>query len=397
MEGITNAWKGTDQRPDVGLADGAASGLHVDLGEFCPYCDQPIPNDRAQEIQRLFNEQVELKARAESAAEIAKAKTEAAAQQTAARNEGIKIGEAAGPERIQSLVATNESLQAATTEKLAEVERQKNEALADKEALEANMDQRAQEIREAMEKEKTDALNAKETQHFEERLKLKAKVDDLQRRLDQKTPGELGDDAEVDLFEDLKAAFPDDHITRVPKGTPGADIHHVVKHNSKECGKIIYDSKNRKDWKDVYATKLRDDQIAAKGEHAILSTSKFPAGVHQLAEREGVIIANPARVLMLAEIFRRQIIQNFSLRIAGKERDAKKTELYTYITSELFHQELDSLDDCASKLEGIDADEEQAQGAVRKKRGLVIKSLKKIKGGICAEIERIIGTAEDLD
>src|SRR3989442_15334599 len=88
-----------------------------------------------------------------------------------------------------------------------------------------------------------------------------------------------------------KGEYPDDQITRVPKGTAGADIIHVVKHNGKECGKIIYDSKNRKGWRDDYVTKLREDQIAAKAEHAILSACKFPAGAHQLEVREGVIIA----------------------------------------------------------------------------------------------------------
>ena len=101
------------------------------------------------------------------------------AQQTAARSEGIKIAEAAAQERIQSLVATNEALQVTTTEKVAEAEQQKNAALSQVEHLKANLEgtvaQRAQEIREAMEKDKTETVNAVKSQHFQETLKLKAR------------------------------------------------------------------------------------------------------------------------------------------------------------------------------------------------------------------------------
>jgi hypothetical protein len=412
--------------PQPALRSVPGDHLHVD-GEVCPYCEQPIPNDRAQEIQERFKakehaqaealkrhmneqlarerQQIEANAKAavekvqtESAAAIEQVRAESVAQQTAARNEGIKIAEAAAGERIQSLVAANETLQATTAEKLAEAERQKNEAVGQAENLKANMEnavnQRAQEIREAMEKDKTDTVNAVKAEHFQETLKLNEMVQNLQRRLDQKNAEQLGEGAEVDLFESLKAEYPDDHVTRVPKGTAGADIIHVVKHNGKECGKIVYDSKNRKAWRDDYITKLREDQIAAKAEHAILSACKFPAGAHQLEVREGVIIANPARVLMMVEILRSHIVRTSSLRIAGKERDGKTAALYSYITSERFWQHLKSIDSSADKMLDIDAGEKKAHEAVWEKRGRLIKAAQRSYGNVRADIERIIGTAD---
>ena len=296
------------------------------------------------------------------------------------------------------MVAANENLQATTAEKLAEAERQKNEAVSQAEALKANMEnavnQRAQEIRDAMEKDKTDTVNTIKAEHFQETLKLTEMVQNLQRRLDQKNAEELGEGAEIDLFECLKGEYPDDHITRVPKGTAGADIIHIVKHNGKECGKIVYDSKNRKAWRDDYVTKLRDDQIAAKAQHAVLSTCKFPAGAHQLEVREGVVIANPARVLIVAEILRDHIIQTASLRVAGKERDGKTAALYSYITSERFWQHLKSFDSSMDKVLEIDAGEKKTHEAVWEKRGRLIRSAQKSYGNVRADIERIIGTAE---
>lgn len=415
--------------PQNALRSVPGDHLHV-AGEVCPYCDQPIPNDRAQEIQEKFKadtraqsealkrlmteqltrdrQQIEATAKAavkkaqnDSIAAIEKIKAEGEAQRTAARAEGMKAAEAAAQERINSLTAANAAMQVANAEKLAEAERQKNEAVTQAEVLKAGMDnavnQRAQEIREALEKDKTDTVNAVKSEHFKETQKLNDLVQNLQRRLDQKTAEELGEGAEVDLFEGLKAEYPDDLITRVPKGAAGADIIHIVRHNGKECGKIVYDSKNRKAWRDDYVTKLREDQIAAKAEHAILSTCKFPAGAQQLEVRESVIIANPARVLMLAELLRDHIIRTSSLRIAGKERDSKTVALYGYITSERFRQHLASMDSCMDKVLEIDAKEKKDHDNVWNKRGGLIRSAQKSYGNLRADIERIIGTAETDD
>jgi hypothetical protein len=245
------------------------------------------------------------RSQSESAAAIEKVKVESIAQQTAARSAGIKFAEAAAQD------------------KFAEAERQKKEALERAENFETNLEAAIDQVREAKDTE----MNAIKAQHFKETQKLTGIVEGLQRRLEQKNAQELGEGAEVDLFKALKAEFPEDLIARVPKGAAGADIIHVVKHNGKECGKIVYDSKNRKRWEYEYATKLLDDQIAEKAEHAILSTLKFPAGAQQVAVHAGVIIANPARVVTLAWILRREIIQTSSLRIVGNERDGKTAAL----------------------------------------------------------------------
>jgi len=84
--------------------------------------------------------------------------------------------------------------------------------------------------------------------------------------------------------------------------------------------------KNRGNWKSEYATKLRKDQIAEKAEFAILSTNKFVKDQRELCTFEDVILASPARVLVPAGIFRRQIVINHGLRIRAVERDKKSAE-----------------------------------------------------------------------
>jgi hypothetical protein len=294
-----------------------------------------------------------------------------------------KAAEAATQERIQSLLADKEALQAEKNEAL-------NRAENSKANWEVTVSQRAQQIRVEEEKKKIDEVNALKAEHFQEMLKVNEKVQALRRSLEQKNAQELDEGAEVDLFEALKAAFPNDRFTRVPKDVAGADIHHVVMYNGKACGITVYDSKNR----NGYATKLRADQIAAKAEHAILSTWKFPAGTQQVTEREGVIVANPVRVITLAGLLRRHLIQTSSLRIVGKDPDGKKkTALHALITSEPFWQKLRSIENIADKMPGFDANERKAHEKMWKPRPLINLLLKSC-ADICADIESIIGTAE---
>lgn len=121
---------------------------------------------------------------------------------------------------------------------------------------------------------------------------------------------------------------------------------------------------------------------------------KFPAECRQLEVREGVILANPARVLVLAEIFRDHVVRSYGLRLSNEEREKKTHELYEYITSERFHQHLDSIEKQTDKLLDIDVTEERAHRKVWETRGGVVKSLQKTHGNLRADVARIIGTSD---
>ncbi len=239
-------------------------------------------------------------------------------------------------------------------------------------------------------------MNTERSQAFNDRLKLEGKLEEMQRQLQSKTAGDLGEGAEVDLFELLKAEFPDDRIKRVPKGASGADLIHEVVHHGKVCGSIIYDSKNCSAWREDYAKKLRQDQLAAKADHAVLAlaTAGFPAGARQLHVRAGVILTNPARAAVVAEILRKQLVQVHSLRLSSEARDEKTAELYAFITSDRCTQLLDRMGTATGVLEDIEVKEMKAHQATWKKRGEVIRLVQKHQADFTLEIERIIGTAE---
>jgi hypothetical protein len=189
----------------------------------CPYCDQPIPVDQADQVRR----RIHAKER-DRADELAR---ESAEVDTTVR------------QKIASLQAVNAGLQEAMTIQVAAAEQQTRAALSQYEALLADQErilsQRLQDQAEVVEREKQEAVNAVNARHFEETQRLTGKLEDLARQLERKTANELGEGAEVDLFESLKQEFEGDLIKRVSKGAAGDDIIHDVVHGGKVCGRIV--------------------------------------------------------------------------------------------------------------------------------------------------------------
>lgn len=221
--------------------------------------------------------------------------------------------------KVEIEVAAQDRIEAAEVAKrTAELE-----AKAMKESHETVLNERLREQREAYESEKEATLRAEQAKTFDERQKLQSTVQALQRQLEKERADVVGEGGELELAVVLKGAFEGDRIRRVPKGVAGADVIHEVIENGKICGKIVHDSKKRAAWKAEYATKLCQDKIVEGAQHAVLSLLKFPSDAKQLDIREGVILANPARVKAIAEILREHIVQMHTLGLSNMERDKK--------------------------------------------------------------------------
>jgi hypothetical protein len=323
-------------------------------------------------------------------AEVARVREEAAGEAARIRQEAAEAAEASVRDQLAEKDKAVAEAQAKSVEaegKLLQLTEQNELAL--KQQLDAQRD--------VLDKARDDAVNAANAKAFDETQKLQKQVNDLQRTLDKKTADELGEGAEIDLYEALKAEFPGDRIERVGKGTPGADVHHVVLHNGRECGTIIYDSKNHKRFLYEHVTKLAQDQIAARAEHAILSTHKFPQGTRQLHMHDGVMLANPARVVAVVTLIRQHMLQTHTLRMSSAEREDKTAVLYAFITSERCAQLLGRVDTHTDDLLELQVKEKKWHEAVWKKEGEAIRSIQKAKAELSTEISCILGTAaEDL-
>lgn len=353
--------------------------------------------EATQMAEETFREQVAESARARAAAEQSVASKDRELEQmrsdSATAVENLKH-EAAAREAAARAQAKTEA-EAPLLLKLDATSRAKNAAEAQVATLTAAQQARLDEQRLALEKDKTDAVNAEKAKAFDDKLKLENQLKDMARQLEKKTADELGEGAEVRLLEELKAQFEGDTFTHVGKGNPGADIIHEVVHKGKVCGKIVYDSKNRNAWRSEYVSKLRKDQVAAKADHAILSTQTLPAGTKQTHIQDGVIIANPARVMVLVELLRQQIIRLHNLRLSNESKADKTAALYAFMTSELCGQLFSQIESRAADILDLDAKEKRAHDNTWKRRGELVRSVQKAHGDLSAQIEIVLGTGSD--
>lgn len=388
--------------------------------ETCPYCEQPVPNDRAEEIRERFDaaqrrQAAEHKARLEaeiaaartqiaeakdielanlkleSAAALQKQKDEATLQRAAAVEEGKALANLA----LQQTIERMSGEQSEAKSKLEEAERQKLAAITElaksKEQQEAVAAQRAAEVRIAMDKSKAEEINSLKAQHAEEARTLNDQIAALQKRV----ATEEGEGADVKLLDVLKARFPSDEFKAVGKGS-GADLIHVIKNNRKVCGKIVYDTRNRNAWNPSFATKLRDDMVSEKADHAVLTTSKFPSGTQQVHLCEGVIACNPARAVAIAEILRIEIIRGYGQRVSAEDRETKTAKLYDFVASDEFGKLLGSVASNDEKLLQLDEDERRAHGTMWEKRGRLLKNSQQLHAKLRDRVDGIIGTSDTV-
>lgn len=249
----------------------------------------------------------------------------------------------------------------------------------------------AQEVRDALGKEHHETLAKRDALAFADKQKLQKSVDELTRKLDAKTAEELGEGAEVDLYNVLLADFPADEIKRIKKGEAGADIRQVVRNDEGQtCGTILWDSKNRNQWRTTFATKLRADQRADKADHAIVVSRAFPARTSQLCIQEGVIVVNPLRASVVGQLLRSSMIELHRLRMSAKERQEKTAALYDFIASPEFTRCVERYVEIADKLGEIDAKEKKGHERVWLERGTQVQALAQATAGLNMKITAIL-------
>jgi len=388
------------------------------MEDTCPWCGQPIAHEKFIEIKariranerartrdlerRLRDEQDAVLAQVQAAAELqikkanrlfevqaAEARRKADAAIKAANKQVQSLVRAARDEERKKSRAAVAAASAETARLRAEADRRLAEQRAhDDDVLKA----RLREQRDALDKATVEAINAEKAKAFTDRQKLEARLAQLQRQVAHNAAAELGEGAELNLYEQLRDEFPGDMIVSVKRGQPGADLVHTVIENGRECGHIVYDSKSRAASRNSYVSRLLDDKIAAKADHAVLVTRVFPAGQAQLYVQDGVIVANPARVLALAQMIRKHVVQQATLRLSDEARAENTMRLYDFITSDRCSVLLEQIGTVSDKLLDLDVKEHRAHTATWKQRGQLIREIQQARGTLVTEIDLVLTT-----
>lgn len=262
-----------------------------------------------------------------------------------------------------------------------------------KASLEATIAERVSAQRTASEKMMTEAVAAERTKAYAERMKLDAQLADLQRKLQRRTSNELGDGAEIDLAAALEAAFGhEDKISRVGRAVKGPDIIIEVFNREVAVGSIVIDSKNyaRARWSNGLVEKLKADQIAESADYGVLSSTAFPKGESQLAVRDGIIIAHPQRVVAVVQLLRRQLVHNHALRLNAEQRDSAANRLLDFIVSTEAADMFEALHQATDSMLALEAQELEAQAAVHRRRGTLIRDVTRFHENMTTAIDVLI-------
>jgi hypothetical protein len=142
--------------------------------------------------------------------------------------------------------------------------------------------------------------------------------DELKRKLEQGSQQAQGEVLEIQLEELLRGAFPLDQIEAVPKGMNGADIvQKVFTRSGQYCGTIVWESKRTKAWSDRWLPKLKDDQRQPKAEIAVLVSEALPKDCRGFAQVSGIWVSDPQCAVSLATALRCQLLQVAATRAAA--------------------------------------------------------------------------------
>jgi hypothetical protein len=378
--------------------------------ERCPWCGTAISRAKFIEIQTTISEQEKKKLAAERArmeqefrTQTQKAeahiKAEAEKKLTTLTVERDKVAAKVKELEAREVAIRREAETQAEARVRAETEKKLLTITADRDRATAKIKQMEQvnqkdldQQRRALEKDRDTQLLKVQVQHNREREQLQQKIDGLTRQVQRKTADELGEGGEVDVYEALRGAYTRDDIARIKKGQPGADIRHQVLHKGAPCGTILIDSKNRQGWQNAYVTKLREDQMAAKADYAILATTIFPSGKKELYVDEDtrVVVVNRARAVEIVGLLRRAMVRLHVLGLGQNERSEKRELLFKYITSEDFRQHVIEAGRLTTEMLDLDADEKRTHDKVWEKRGKMTTRLRNVVREIDTEVGAIV-------
>ena len=270
---------------------------------------------------------------------------------------------------------------------------QEHAAQAQKQAQEESDKRRQKELddqRQALDKDKKVALFKQQSEFTRQKESFQKKIQVMENQLQKKTANELGDGAEIDLYETLRETFHGDKITRIPKGQAGADILHEVFYKGVSCGSIITDAKNRQGWQNSFVTKLRQDQVEAGAEHSILATTVFPAGKKEMCIESDVIVVSPARVVYITQLLRQAMVTMHIKGLSLKERSSKMSLLYKLITSESYSKKFGEAARLAQDVLELDVQEKKAHDNVWKKRGSLATRIKHVLREVETDVAAVI-------
>jgi hypothetical protein len=277
-----------------------------------------------------------------------------------------------------------------------ELRRQQRELEAKQQNLELEV---ARKMDEERKKIAEDAITkAGEQQQLKMREKedmiksLQTQLENLQRKIEAGSQERQGEALEEQLKEILQQSFPMDEIEDVAKGQRGGDLIQNVRNvTGKICGKILWESKNTKDFNKNWIDKLKQDQQAAGASIAVLMTMSMPKEIKQFDLYNDVWVTDYSSAIGLCTVLRQMLISVAREKLVSLHQDSLKDVIYSYITGQEFSSRVKAVVMAYTQMQ-IDLDsEKRAMLRIWKKREKQIQSVLNNTSEMFGEIEGMLG------
>lgn len=342
--------------------------------ERCPWCGSVITHAKFLQVQNAIREEERRKLAEAERALRARLESELTKKFAAAQQKLAKERAAIDAERAKLEAAVKKQIE--LVQHAAEKQRLRDLG----------------EVRRALQKDREAALLKKEMEFARERDALQKKISEMSRRVGKKAAADVAEGADLDLHEELRAAFPEDRITRV---TRLGYLQQEVRYKGDRCGTILIDARPRGAWQQAFVKNLRRAQNELEADHAILATGVFPAGRKELFLDSGVLVVAPARVVVVVELLRRAMIAMHVARLSEAERTDKLSQLFRFMTSSGFKRKLTEAESLAAEALELDVQEKRAHDNTWKKRGQVLTRIRHVLREIDTDVSAIVEARDE--
>lgn len=269
------------------------------------------------------------------------------------------------------------------------------------EALELEVERKLDEGRrkiaeEAMEKA-TEAQRLKTREKDNLIQSLQKQVEGLQRKIEVGSQERQGEALEGELQDTLAQAFSFDEFEEIKKGVRGADILQRVRNSiGKDCGSILWESKNTKDFSKGWIDKLKKDQQDANADIAVIMSVALPKEIKNFGPYEDIWVTDYQSAIGLCAAFRQTLINVARERMIVKHQDTMKDIIYKYITGQEFILHIKAVVNAYKLMQEDLESEKRAMNKIWNKREKQISTVLENVTGMYGEIEGLVGGQKAL-
>jgi len=219
-------------------------------------------------------------------------------------------------------------------------------------------------------------------------------AEEMRRKAEQGSMQLQGEVAELELEKVLRSTYPSDEVSEIPKGVNGADILLSVRtENHQPAGIIAIESKRTKSFSQGWIDKLKADQRSHKADIAIIVTEVMPKDMTQFGMRNGIWICTFQDFIPLVFVLRDSLIRIHGIKSTGVNKSDKMSLLYSYLTSQEFTQQIQTIVEAFTKLKANLESEKKAMFKIWKEREKTIDAVTQTTAEMYGSIKSIAGNS----